>query len=219
MMNRFFLITSLTISLFLGSCSITQEYHFNKDLSGKYSLEMKMGDLINMIKSMDTTGNAMSSMDTLDRSFDEIALKYKEGGAKNVKVGWKDDKTTISIKFDFENIEDLNSILANSGKKSGMTLFSGNTETPGKITHKGKRKLSFDFPELNNDTISMKDIESMKDYITIETIFSFDRKIKSINNKNAIISDDKKSFKFSGKLDKLLDKDFTMDTDVKLKFR
>ena len=65
----------------------------------------------------------------------------------------------------------------------------------------------------------MKDLESMKDYVSIETVFSFDRKIKSINNKNAVISNDKKSFKFSGKLDKLLNKDFSMDTDVKLKFK
>jgi len=218
-MKKYFITLFTLIALFLGSCSITQEYHFNKDLSGTYKMEMKMGDLINMVKSMDTTGNAMSSMDTLDRSFNEIALKYKDSGAKNVKVGWKDDKTTLLIKFDFENTEDLNSILENSGKESGMTLFSGNKETPGKITHKGKRTLSFDFPELNNDTISMKDIESMKDYITVETIFSFDRRIKSMNNKNATISDDKKSYKFSGKLENFTDKNFTMDTDVKLKFK
>ncbi len=218
-MKHSFLIPFLFIALFIGSCSITQEYHFNKNLSGTYSFEMKMGDLINMIKSMDTTGNAMSSLDTLDQSFEEIALKYKDSGAKNVKVGWKDDKTTLYINFDFDNIEDLNSVLENSDSKSGMNLFYDNQKTPAKITNKGKRKLSFDFPEFNNDTTSMKDIESMKDYISIETIFSFDRKIKSINNKNAVISNDKMSYKFSGKLDNMLDKDFTMDTDVKLKFK
>lgn len=218
-MKHYFFISFLLVILFLGSCSITQEYHFNKDLSGKYSLEMKMGDLINMVKSMDTTGNAMTSMDTLDYSFNEVAIKYKDAGAKNVKVGWKDDKTTLYIKFDFKNIEDLNSILKNSEKESSMTFFSGNTESPGKIKHKGKRTLSFDFPEFNNDTISMKDLESMKDYIRFETIFSFDRKIKSMSNKNATISDDKKSFKFSGKLNDILNENYTMDTDVKLKFR
>ena len=218
MKKNFFLLLAV-VMLFLGSCSITQEYHFNKNLSGTYRLEMKMGDLINMIQSMDTSGNALSSMDTLDKSFEEVALKYEDNGAKNVKVGWKDDKTTMYINFDFDNIEDLNTIFKNSGKESGMTLFAGNSDSAGKISHKGKRNISFDFPEFNNDTISMKDLESMKDYINIETIFSFDRKIKSLNNKNAVLSDDKKSYKFSGKLDKLLDKDFTMDTDVKLKFK
>lgn len=218
-MKRFFLLPVILITIFFAGCSITQEYHFNKDLSGNYSLEMKMADLINMMQSMDTSGNMMSSMDTLDRSFSEIAVKYKDAGAKNVKVGWKDDKTTIRINFDFANIEDLNSVLENSSTESGMNFMNNNSKTPGKITHKGKRSLSFDFPELNNDSISMKGMESMKDYITVETIFSFDRRIKSINNKNAVLSDDKKSFKFSGKLDKLLNKDFTLDTDVKLKFR
>ncbi len=218
MKKPFFVLFTIAV-LFLGSCSITQEYHFNKDLSGTYSFDIKMADLINMMQSMDTSGNMMSSMDTLDRSFTEIEIKYKEAGAKNVKVGWKDDKTTIHINFDFANIEDLNSVLENSSTESGMNFMNNNSKTPGKITHKGKRSLSFDFPEINNDSTSMKGMESMKDYITVETIFSFDRRIKSINNKNAVISDDKKSFKFSGKLDKLLNKDFTLDTDVKLKFK
>ncbi len=218
-MKRTFLIPFLLIALFIGSCSITQEYHFNKDLSGTYRFEMKMGDLINMMKSMDTTGKAMSSLDTLDQSFEEITTKYKDAGAKNVKVGWKDDKTTIYINFDFENPESLNAVLANSSSESGINFMNGNSKTPAKITNKGKRFISFDFPEFDNDTISMKGLESMKDYISIETVFSFDRRIKSINNKNAVISDDKKSFKFSGKLDKLLNKDFSMDTDVKLKFK
>ncbi len=218
-MKHYFLILSAVFALFISSCNITQEYHFNKDLSGTYKMEMKMGDLINMIQSMDTSGKAMSSLDTLDQSFNEIALKYKDGGAKNVKVGWKDDKTTLYIDFDFDNIENLNSVMKNTGKESGMNFFNNNSDKPGNFTAKGKRNISFDFPEFSNDTASMKDLESMKDYISIETIFSFDRRIKSINNKNAVISDDKKSFKFSGKLNNLLDKDFSMDTDVKLKFR
>jgi len=180
---------------------------------------MKMGDLINMIQSMDTSGNAMSSIDTLDKSFEEVALKYKNAGAKNVKVGWRDDKTTIYINFDFDNIENLNSVMENSGKESGMKLFPGNSESLGKFTHKGKRNIFFDFPEFSNDTASMKDLASMKDYINIETVFSFDRRIKSIDNKNAVISDDKKSFKFSDKLNDMLNKDFSMDTHVKLKFK
>jgi hypothetical protein len=213
-------ITLLTlIALFLGSCNITQEYHFNKDLSGTYTFEIKMGDLINMIKLTDTTGNAMSSLDTLDKSFEEISNKYKKNGARNVKTGWKDDKTAIYVNFDFDNIEDLNSIMEKTGEDAGLMLFGGNDKTSAKISHKGNRKLSFDFPEPNTDTTSLKDIESMKDYITFETVFSFDRRIKSIDNKNAEISEDQKSFKFSGKIDDILDKNFTLDTNVKLKIK
>ncbi len=218
-MKKFFITASVLSVLFFSGCKVTQEYHFNKNLSGTYKFEMEMGDLINMMQSMDTTGKFMSSIDTLDKSFTEIAEKYKAAGAKNVQVGWKDDKTTMYVNFDFSNIENLNSILKNSGKESGMSLFSGNSDTPGKFTHKGKRDISVDFPEFKNDTVSMKDLASMKDYISIETIFSFDRRIKSIDNKNAVISDDKKSFKFSGKLDDMLKKDFSTDTHVKLKFK
>ncbi len=217
MKNSIFLITIISI-LFLGSCSITQEYHFNKNLSGNYRFEMKMGDFINMMQAMDTSGNFMSSMDTLDQSFNKISEKYKEAGAKNVNIGWKDDKTTIFINFDFDNTDNLNEILEKTANES-MNMFGGSSGKFPKITSKGKRNLSFDFPELTNDTLSEKDLSSMKDYISMETIFSFDRRIKSINNKNAELSEDKKSYKFSGKLDKLMSKDFTMDANVKLRFR
>ncbi len=217
-MKKLFFLGSIIAVLFLGSCSITQEYHFNKNLSGNYSFEMKMGDFINMMQSMDTTGNFMSSMDTLDHSFNNISKKYDEAGAKNVKVGWKDDKTTIFINFEFANIDDLNNILEKTGKESTMGMFGGSSDNIAKFSAKGKRNLYLNFPEIANDTISSKDLESMKNYISMEMIFSFDRRIKSIDNKNATLSDDKKSFKFSGKLDKLFNKDFTMDTNVKLKF-
>ena len=218
-MKRTLLIPFLLIALLTGSCSITQEYHFNKDLSGTYRFEIKMSDLINMMQSMDTTGKAISSLDTLNQSFKKLTNNYKNAGAKNIKIGWKDDKTTIYINFDFENLENLNTILVSSNSESEINFINGNSKTPAKITNKGKRFLSFDFPEFSNDTILLKNIESMKDYINIETIFSFDRKIKSITNKNAIISDDKKSYKFSGKLDNFLTKNFSMDSDVKLKFK
>lgn len=211
----FFVITTLL----LGSCVITQEYHFNKDLSGNYKFEMKMGDLINMMQAMDTTGNFMSSMDTLDASFEEIKQNYKNAGAKNINVGWKDDKTTIFISFDFTDTDNLNSVLENSRSGLSSSMLSGISGDPGKFTHRGKRKISFDFPEFNKDTTSFKDIASMKDYISFETVFSFDRKIKSFNNENAKLSEDKNSITFSGKLDDIINKDYTLDTDIKLKIK
>ena len=40
---------------------------------------------------------------------------------------------------------------------------------------------------------------------------------KKIDNENAVLSDDKKSFKIEGNLEKFMSEDFSMDTNVKLK--
>ncbi|NPA67905.1 MAG: hypothetical protein GXO50_04780 [Chlorobi bacterium] len=217
-MKRLLLLPVLFVIFLSVSCQLTQEYHFNKDLSGSYSFEMKMGDFLNMMQSMDTSGNFESTMDTLDKSFDMIMQKYGDAGAKNVKAGWKDDKTTLYVKFDFTSPDDLNSIFLKSSEGSGFDFFGGKSGGAASFSHKGKRRLSMDFPELD-DSISTKDFASVKDYISVETIFSFDRRIKSISNKNAEISADGKSFKFSGKADDFLNKDYSMDTDVKLRFK
>ena len=208
------IIIALIIILFTG-CTITQEYHFNNDFSGDYTLELEMGDLINMIKSMDTTGD-MSSLDSMDQSLIELSEKYKEAGAKNINTGWKDDKNTLFLTFDFENLETLNDILNSVGEESDMFSFAGSKGTTN-FSNKGSGKIIVDLPEYINDSISENEMDQMKEYLSIETIFSFDREIKKVKNENAVISEDKKSFKFEGKINDFMKEGFTLDSDVKLK--
>lgn len=200
---------------FLASCSITQEYHFNKDFSGNYKMEMDLGDMITMIKAMDTTGN-MNGLDTLDQSFKELSHKYEKAGATNVNAGWNDDKTTIMLSFDFADVDALNMILENTSGDESIMDFASKGDTT-KFKNKGTKFLSVDLPEFKNDTSSLASLEQIKDYLTIETIFSFDRTIKKINNENAKLSSDKKSISFETKLEDMKDENFTMDTEIKLK--
>jgi hypothetical protein len=213
-MKKLTIVVMITL-MFLASCTITQEYHFNKDFSGNYNMEMEVGELITMLKAMDTTGN-MTALDTLDQQFKDISKNYEDAGAKNVEAGWKNDKNTIFITFDFKDVESLNSILKNTGENADFLSLGSNSE-PVSFTHKGTKFLSVDLPEINSDTGSLKELEQMKDMLTIETIFSFDRKIKKISNENAEISPDKKSFKFESKIGDMMKEGYTMDTEVKLK--
>jgi preprotein translocase subunit SecF len=201
--------------LVLSGCSITQEYHFNNDFSGTYKFEMNMGDMISMLQSMDTTGS-INSLDTLDQSFDQIRNQYNDAGAKDVEVGWKNDKKTIYISFGFDNLEKLNEILSNSNNEFNL-YTTGSQDEKASFTKKGKSTLIMNFPETSKDTAIISSIEGMKDYLTIETIFSFDRAIKSINNRSGKISEDRKSVKFEGKVDDLIKEGYTMDSQIKLK--
>jgi len=203
------------ILFFAAGCTITQKYHFNKDLSGNYSMEMNVEELIGFMESMDTTGN-MNGIDSMDQSFLELSEKYKEAGAENVEAGWKDDKTTIFVAFDFDDISSLNKILQNSGDTDDMFSFGGSSN-PAEFSNKGMKKLNIDLPEFSNDTLNLDEMGEMSNYLNFETIFSFDRTIKKIDNENAVLSDDKKSFKFEGNLEKFTEEGFSMDTNVKLK--
>jgi hypothetical protein len=209
---KFLIVAVLFITT---GCSITQEYHFNNDFSGRYNLEMNMGDMISMLQSMDTTGS-FNSLDTLDQTFEQIQKQYNEAGAKDVNVGWKNDKTTIFINFNFDNIESLNNILSNSN--NDFSLYTSGTSS-GKVSFEksGKNTLNMDFPETSKDTAAISSMEGMKDYLTIETIFSFDKQIKSIDNNRCKMSPDKKSVIFEGKVDDFTKEGYTMDSKIKLK--
>ncbi len=224
------IVGGLILALFLfAGCAITQEYHFNTDFSGSASTNIDLGQMIQFMKSMDTTGKGESGIDTIEQSLGKVADKLKETGATNVKFGWNDDKTVISLSYDFKDVEILNKTLSETG--TGSELFSGmkgmeglegltgsdkKKETP-KFTVKGKKKLSYDAPEITNDTLFNNDqMASMKDYYKYNLIFSFDRTIKKVDNKNVKLSSDKKSFEFSGSMFDIFAKDFSTDFNVKL---
>ncbi len=199
--------------LLLSNCHITQEYHFNKDLSGSYRFEIQMEELINMIKMTDTTGKTEESLERLDTSLAEVARKYEEMGLKNVEIGQKDNNTSIYVRFDFANIESLNSIFEQMNQ--GKNLLS-DYQGPA-IHHKGTRNISFDYPKEIQSQDSSGKLDAMKGFITFENKFSFDRKIKKLDNPNAILSDDKKSFIIKGKVEDVLDKKIMLDTKIKLR--
>lgn len=203
--------------IFQTSCNISQSYHFNKDFSGSAETAIEMGELITFMNSMDTSGNS-NSLDTLDRTFAIVADELKTAGAKNVKYGWKNEKSTLFIKYDFDNIESLNKLMEASDKQSIMALTGGDTNSNVKFTLKGKSKLIYNAPEISNDTLKDNEqMAAMKDYIKFNINFSFEKEIKKIDNERAIINADKKGFKFSGNIMDLLEQGFTSDYTIKFK--
>lgn len=224
------ILGALVLVLFLfASCAITQEYHFNSDFSGSAATKIDLGQMIQFMKSMDTTGKADSGIDSIEHALDKIADKLKETGVSNIKLGWNEDKTVISLSYDFKNIEILNKTLSETGSGTdilggmkGMDKIKGMTGTdenkkPPKFTVKGKKKLIYDAPEITNDTLfNNEQMTSMKDYYKYNLIFSFDRTIKKVNNEHVKLSSDKKSFEFSGSMFEIFAKGFSTDFTVKL---
>ncbi len=207
---------------FIVSCSVTQEYHFNNNFSGTANTSIDISIWKDFMKN-DSTGEEDKSLDSLDQSLPEIAERLKKVGAKNINFGWKNDKTVLFITYDFDDVNILNKTLSETGTETdlfkGLTDRNNNSkkETP-KFSIRGKRKLIYSKPNTDNDSLlNNSEMESMKEYFQYSLLFSFDRKIKKVANKNAKIDEDMKSFGFSGSMFEILSPDYSTDFTVKLK--
>ncbi len=208
--------------LLIVSCNISQEYTFNKDMSGTSNLEIDMSQLIDYMSNIDSSNsfNKIKSIDTLDKSFEKIAAKFIENGATNVKYGWKKDKTVLFISYNFKDISILNKMLDlnETGKLFRGRMGTDSTLKNPKFIKKGKRKLSYIAPRNTNDSVFKKaDIESMKDYYGYKLKFNFPTKVKALKSEFAKLSPDKKSIEFSGSLFDIYSTDYSMNFEVKLK--
>lgn len=206
----------LFLLLTVTSCTITQEYHFNRDLSGTASTTIDMTALMEFMNSMDTTESS-NSLDTLDENFAETAEQLRELGAENVEFGWKnDEKNIIYLSYKFDDVKTLNEILASQDAATG--LAGGDSEGPkAKFINKGRRKLTYKAPNLSDSELKdNEEIKSMAEYYEFKTIFTFDRKIKKLEAEGYEISDNKKKISNKANLNEMLEDDYTQDFNVKL---
>jgi phosphoribosyl-AMP cyclohydrolase len=198
------------------SCTIIQEYHFNKDFSGNTQLSVDMGSFMQMMAGMDSTGASTQNMkDSLDFIFTENVKKLEELGIKNVKYGWKEDSNVLFMSYDFSDIESLNSALNSSNSQNSALSKTLNNEPHTYFSRKGKT-LMYKGPKSEKD-VSNKDMESMADYYQYSLIFNFDRKVKKVDNPNVTISPDNKKVELSGSMFKIIRPDYNSDITFKLK--
>jgi phosphoribosyl-AMP cyclohydrolase len=203
-------ILSFILLLSVTSCTIIQEYHFNKDFSGTSKLSIDMASFMQMMAGMDSTGNSTKSMrDSLDLVFSESSKKLEEFGIKNIKLDWVDNSDILYMTYDFDNkainaSNAQNAALSNTISTEPHTYFSRNGK---KLIYKGPK----------SDKESPKEMESMSEYYKYSLIFTFDRKVKKMDNNNYTLSPDKKKVELSGSMLKILKSDFNSDITFTLK--
>ena len=180
------------LSLFFTSCTITQEFNFKKDFSGSAKIAIDMGAFINMMSGIDSTGAQSANLkDSLDFAFDESAKKLKDVGVTNIEYGWKDDDKVMFLSYDFADIDILNKAM--NASDDGNTAFTKNTDNDDHVYFIRKGKiLTYEGVKSNSDSINTKDMESMKDYYKYKLIFTFERKIKTVDNPNISLTNNNK---------------------------
>jgi hypothetical protein len=206
------------LSFVFTACTITQEYHFKKDFSGNAKTSIDLAMFKSFMNNLDSTGSGNNSLDTLDQSMAEAARQLEAMGVENVQFGWNEDKTILYLSYDFKDIETLNKAM--SSEQTGTKLFNSSIASDSKARFEAKgKKFFYDSPEiLENDTLfNSEGMSSMKDYYKYNMIFTFEREIKSFDNKKATLSDDKKSVVFSGSIADMFAKGSSFDINIKLK--
>jgi hypothetical protein len=209
------IIVTLFILLSFGSCTIVQEYHFNKDFSGNTRLSIDMASFMQMMAGMDSTGTSTLGMkDSLNLVFSESAKKLEEIGIKNIKLGWQDSSDVLYMTYDFDNIETLNNAINSSNSQNAALSNTISTEPHTYFSKKGKT-LMYKGPK--SEKGPSKEMESMSEYYQYSLIFTFDRKVKKVDNPNVTLSPDNKRVELKGSMFKILKSDFNSDITFKLK--
>ncbi|OQY02303.1 MAG: hypothetical protein B6I20_07105 [Bacteroidetes bacterium 4572_117] len=207
----------LFIVFIFTSCTITQEFHFNKDFSGSAKITIDMGTLIDMMAGMDSTGTQSANLkDSLDFAFKESSEKLKGLGVTNVNYGWLDNDKTTYLSYNFPDIETLNKAM--NASDDGNTSFMKSEDNDEHVYFKRKRKtLIYESVKSKKDSVNSKEMASMKDYYKYKLIFTFDRKIKKVDNKNIILSEKNKKATLNASLIDVIKHDYNSIIKFKLK--
>jgi hypothetical protein len=208
----------ILIAVFFSSCTITQEYTFNKDFSGSAKLSLDIASFMDMMEGMDSTGTSTAEMqDSLDFVFKESAQKLDSVGVKNIQFGWEKNSKILFMSYDFKDLEELNKALNASNTQNAAVSKSISKEPHVYFTKKGKKTLMYSGPKSDKDVSDNKDMESMKDYYKYAVIFKFKRKIKKIDNPNVTLSSDNKQAELKGSMFEIIRPEYNSDIIFKLK--
>jgi len=205
------------LSLIFTSCTITQEFHFKKDFSGSTKIAIDMTTFMEMMAGMDSTGTQSAGMkDSLDFAFKENAEKLKAMGMKNIKYGWQDDDKVMFLSYDFTDIEVLNKALNASDDGNSAFMKSEDNDNHVYFTLKGKT-LTYQGVKSNNDSLNTNEMAAMKDYYKYKLIFTFDRKVKKVDNPNISLTDKNKKATLEASLFDIVTPEYNSTIIFKLK--
>lgn len=224
------LLFILVVALF-ASCSVEQHIHFNVDGSGRLKMKMDLNSMQILLEAEDefadttnkTEGNAFNEyMDSLLFHFDEIKKQLETvPGISNAKIIYEKDSNLIYMSYNFVS----SSALSKSYIDQSAMLDEGNST---RVNYFSKEKKKFVYKAPNPEGTSTIDITSDEEEMSstpplsegmmaFVMHFSFDQKIKSVSNKEYIISEDGKSVIYKGDFMDLIDHPEKLSIEVKLK--
>lgn len=234
-----FVIVITLISL--TSCQITEKIYLEDDGSGKYNMEIDMGDMMKSFASMGGEKEIDSMYVAKDSiiDFTEMMIEHKDSIAKlpkekraqlekmkGMKMIIHEDKVNnefyMRIVGEFKNVKELNELqnIFNSSQPEKKQIPSKYdvkySIKRNKFTRKSiKKELSKE--ELAQFDESMKGFDMFLEGTSYKLEYHFPKAIKSTSLKDAKFSDDKKTLYIEKSINDWINNPNVFDFEVKLK--
>ncbi len=210
----FFVALSFTAT---GCLDMVEEISLNNDGSGTYVYSMDVSKLVEQLKplaSLDSTGQMMNNLyKNFDSTYTSYVQKYEGiNGVSNVRY----DKSTADvykITLDFTNVDVLNTVVdITKGEEVETGLY---TWSKGRFNRKDGGVAISD--ELLGDDENKEMAELYLKDMTYSLILHFPGKVKSVSNKNAVLSDNDRTVKASYSMSEIRDKNKSLQNEIKYK--
>jgi len=235
MKTKLLLILSAFIAFLTTSCNITENITINEDGSGIMTMDVDASQLMGM------AGGEMAKEGRIDSTFtfkemfkqkaDSIAKlpaaeqeKFKQLQNVTGHILMDPDTGEFAIKFDnkFKNAAELGNMMGamtaiSKSKMQEGAPSMGAQDPPTSYFYDGKKfkktiKAADKSAEAENDTLQM--VKAMFEGSTYTVNYKFPKKVKSVSNKSAVISADKKTVTVAYDLVDYMDKPKEMDLEV-----
>lgn len=174
------LTISFTIILIFYSCTVQEDFQFNKDLSGHYSFKFDYSAILEF----DTSGVADKEM---DKGYIEMEDELKKiEGISNIVILSDNEKGTVLVSYDFATIDALNQANYNKETDHYDKLFSIDGKKIAFTSDFADQLSEYEDENMKSEDL-LSNIESLLDY---KMTFTFANKIKVLKQNNFIQSDD-----------------------------
>ncbi len=209
------LLIAASVFTMTACFDITEEITVNKDGSGTYvsvTDASKLSEQLQMLAAMDTTGQLIPKMKfTLDSSFNVNFKQYATlKGVSKVKVDTSKEYV-YKVTLDFADINALNSVINVDKKEAAQKNLY--TWSKGKLTRKDSGIGGMG--EMDMEDEQQKEMaKSMLKDMKYSIIYHLPKKVSSVTNKVAKISDDKKTVTLECSLLDIMDKKVSLSNEV-----
>ena len=245
-MNIKFFIPLLVVLITAMSCTFTEEIHLKNDGSGTYAFKMDMGTMMASLKDMNSKDSIKETKvldtiilfkDILEENKDSISKLEADEKAmiealEDLKLHMQVDEEKgimlMDFGMDFHNISDLKNMEEKIAKAQAL---SDQKKEDGGMPSKTNIVYSFD-GNIFKRSVSLKDLPKEKiqeidasinesssffDESIYRLVYHFEKDIKEVTFKNAVISDNKRTMTIEVPMDSIVKNPMWLDFEVKLK--
>jgi len=223
MKNILFLFTLVIIGL--SSCTVTQEFAFNEDLSGQQTFTFDGSELMSSMGDMtdeSSSGGLGGSMMKDSNMLQSLKTLNELEGISNVTFEEDSINGILSIKYDFANIDALNRALAGNDFMAALNPDTSEEDDleSGMRFYQKKKKLTFTHAKMSTEEkkeILEGGMGEAGGLINFKTILTFKGGVKKLKTKSeATLSEDKETISHSFTLLELLSEGFEQDMTISL---